>query len=392
MKPYKIEFRERVSLSLTEENEDSVIITGLAVSDKVNSRYMRFTDKALDMASIPSSWQGAKTLVDHEYRSFDIVGQVTAFDRASDGINFALDINPHHPSKVHIQVKRRDIDGVSVGGEAHSVTCSICEKEVRDVECDHYLGIKYEDNIAIGLINDFKLKELSLTGFPADTNAKITGFYDVAQSLNAEKKSRIEESVKKDDVDVSVKIDIDTTDLEKKLGESSERFINPKKEDKSDLKMTDDNPKKEEIIIVENETIQILESALEKFSKENAELSQYVTQKKSEEKESKIAKIMELSDMAKEKLDSFSDESLDATLLTLSKVKQPKVDNKPKGSYTRVPLISLEQADAKSKKELVRQLFGFDSPSESAVKKVQQSKKRPNYMIGEIVIGEKGEE
>jgi len=101
---------------------------------------------------------------------------------------------------------------------------------------------------------------------------------------------------------------------------------------------------------------------------------------------------MELSDMAKENLDSFSDESLDATLLTLSKVKQPSMDNKPKGSYTRVPMISLEQADAKSKKELVRQLFGFDSPSESAVKKVEQMRKRPNYMIGEIVIGKKGEE
>jgi len=371
MKPYKIEFRERVSLSLSEENEDSVIITGLAVSDKVNTRYMRFTDKALDMASVPNSWKGAKTLVDHEYRSFDIVGQVVSFDRAVNGIDFGLDINPHHPSKVHIQVKRGDIDGVSVGGEAHSITCSICNKEVRDIECDHYLGTEYEDIIAVGLINDFKLKELSLTGFPADENAKISGFYGVAQSLNAEKKSRIEESVEDGGVDVSVKIDIDTSDLEQKLEESSERFINPKKEDKSDLKMTDDNPKKEEIIIVENEKIEILESALEKFSKENAELSQYVTQKKSEEKESKIAKIMELSDMAKEKLDSFSDESLDATLLTLSKVKQPKVDNKPKGSYTRVPMISLEQADAKSKKELVRQLFGFDSPSESAVKKVQ---------------------
>lgn len=392
MKPYKIEFKERISLSLTEENEDSVIITGLAVSDKINTRYMKFTDKALDMASIPNNWQGAKTLVDHAYRSFDIVGQVKNFDRVSEGIAFGIDINPHHPSKVHIQVKRKDIDGVSVGGEAESITCSLCNNEVRAVECDHYLGNTYEGKTAIGLINDFKLKELSLTGFPADDNAKITGFYGVAQSINAEKKSRIEKDAQDNVVDVAVKIDIDTTELEQKIQESSETFINAKNEDKSDLKMTDDNPNNEEITIVENEKIQILESALDKFSKENAELSQYVTQKKAEEKESKIAKIMELSDMAKEKLDSFSDESLDATLLTLSKVKQPKVDNKPKGSYTRVPMISLEQADAKSKKELVRQLFGFDNPSESAVKKVEQMRKRPNYMIGEIVIGEKGEE
>lgn len=386
--PYKIEFREKVELSLTEVNEDSILITGLAVSNKVNTRYMQFTEEALDIATQSKNWQGAKTLVDHEYRSFDIVGQVKSFDRVSEGIAFGIDINPHHPSKVHIQVRRGDIDAVSVGGEANSITCTVCGEEA--VNCNHMLGNKYDGEIAKAKINDFYLKELSLTGFPADIDAKISGFHAVVQSLNKIKSDRIEK------LQNSSIVQTDTT-------ESSERFINTDNKDKGDLKMSAEEIKSE---VVENKQqedfekkLEVLQSALEKYSKENEELkkvtdtqSTYIEQKKAEEREGKISTIMKKSDMKRESLDEFSDEELDSSLKVLSTVKVPEEDaNIIQPSQTVVGKPIVEQSKMEKGKALTRELFGFPDPSKSAVKKVQQTKRKPVYDISEIVIGEKGE-
>jgi len=387
--PYKIEFREKVELTLTEVNEDSILITGLAVSNKVNTRHMQFTEEALDIAVQPKNWQGAKTLVDHDYRSFDIVGQVKNFDRVPEGIAFGIDINPHHPSKVHIQVKRRDIDAVSVGGEAHSITCNVCGEEA--IDCNHMLGNKYDGEIAKASINDFYLKELSLTGFPADTDAKISGFHAVAQSLNKIKSERIEK------LQNSSIVQTDTT-------ESSERFINTDNKDKDDLKMSAENTKSE---VVEKQQdfekeLKVLQSALEKYSKENEELKdttkdydnlkKYVEQKKAEEREGKISTVMKKSDMKRETLDEFSDEELDSSLKVLSTVKVPEEDaNIIQPSQTVVGKPIVEQSKMERGKALTRELFGFPDPSASAVKKVQQTKRKPVYDINEIVIGEKGE-
>lgn len=385
--PYKIEFREKVELTLTEVDEDSFLVTGLAVSNKVNTRYMQFTEEALDIAAQPKNWQGAKTLVDHEYRSFDIVGQVKNFDRVPEGIAFGIDINPHHPSKVHIQVKRKDIDAVSVGGEATSITCTICGEEA--IECNHMLGNKYDGEITKAKINDFYLKELSLTGFPADTDAKISGFHAVAQSLNKIKSDRIEK------LQNSSIVQTDTT-------ESSERFINTDNKDKDDLKMSAENTESE---VVEKQQdfekeLKVLQSALEKYSKENEELkkvtdtqSTYIEQKKAEEREEKISIVMKKSDMKRESLDEFSDEELDSSLKVLSTVKVPEEDaNIIQPSQTVVGKPIVEQSKMEKGKALTRELFGFPDPSKSAVKKVQQTKRKPVYDINEIVIGEKGEE
>jgi len=452
-KPYKIEFREKVDLELTDVNEDSVLITGLAVSNKVNTKYMRFTENALDVATKKENWIGAKALVDHEYDSFRIVGQVKNFDRVPEGVAFGIDINPHHPSKIHIAVKRGDVDAVSVGGYANSITCSICGEEA--VECHHRLGSKYDGKIAVGLINDFHLKELSLTGFPADTNAKITGFYGLAQSINdlkrelefgpsyAERKNlpdssfampeqrklpykdkngkvncswvrdalRLANKVKGGAPSSAIsklrsaakKCGIETEQNDIDDEESSEKFINIDNKDKSDLKMSAENIKPN---AVKNEQqkdfekeLKVLQSALEKYSKENEELKKiaeeqgkFIEQKKAEEREQKIVKIMQISDMKRETLEQFSDEELDSSLVVLSGVKVPKEDVKiVPTSQTIVGKPIIEQSRKEKSKAVLRELFGFPEPSETAVKKVQQMMRKPVYNINEILIGDKGE-
>ena len=385
--PYKIEFREKVKLELTNVGDNSVIVTGLAVSNKLNTRYMQFTEEALDIATKPENWQGAKTLVDHEYKSLQIVGQVKNFDRVESGVSFGIDINPHHPSKVHIQVERGDIDGVSVGGYANSITCSVCGEE--SVECNHMVGNKYDGKIAKGKINDFYLKELSLTGWPADDHAKIDGFYGVAQSLNKIKSDRIEKL-------------LNTTVTQTITEESSETFINTDDKDKSDLKMSAENTKSEAVEKQHKDfekELKVLQSALEKYSKENEELktitgtqSKYIEQKKAEEREEKISTVMKISDMKREALEEFSDEELDSSLKVLSTVKVPKEDATIiQSSQTVVGKPIVEQSKMDKGKAIARELFGFPDPSESAVKKVQQTKRKPVYDISEIVIGDKGE-
>jgi|GEM_PF-4203428 len=182
---YDLSFVNYTTIELSKDSSDATV-KGVAVSYLLNSHYLKFTDQAIESAIeiFNKSRRKPRVLIDHEVNTKNVVGVVKKLYKTDKGLGFEMSINPKHPSGIFFAIERGDVDAVSIGGTSTSIKCSICGEEIRD--CEHYLGQDYEGKIAYGLVQNFTLKELSITAFPADEYAQIDSF-TVAQSINIDK-------------------------------------------------------------------------------------------------------------------------------------------------------------------------------------------------------------
>lgn len=388
MTRYDLNFTNKIKLS--SEDEDSIIIEGVAVTGNVNSKYLQFTETALKQAA--KSLKDVKILIDHAYDSTMVVGKVLATKRKEEIVFFEGDINPKHPSQIHISLVRGDVDAASVGGYAKSIKCSICNSEAH--ECEHFIGEKYKGKIAVGLVQDFSAQELSLTAFPADKNAKIDNVYAVAQTINDAKKQRGIIDIRHDE-------DEESAESFKRDANRSDDELKNKIQEGIDME-TPTIDKTPEVKQTEAEAqLKVLQSMVEKLAqenedkdKENTNLSQrldkqedFISKQIAKERDEKIQEIVRLSGIELAEIEKLEDSLLDAQLQVVRKFK--KVNQST--ASVRQPNVEMTKTQ---RKELVRKVFGFPKPSEKAVKIIQDMKDEKEMMTNYSIefFSRKGDE
>ena len=420
---FNITLVNKTPMTLSKNKENDVIVEGIAVSNDINVRSLIITRDAMTSAvqRFKKDVRKPKVLIDHEYDTTNVVGRVLNLNVADDGLRFKISLNPDHPSGIYKAIERGDVDAVSIGALVSSIKCSICGGEI--LECDHELGLKYDNKMAIGLVGDMHLKELSITAFPADENALIKDVIAVVQSINASKKSiaSVESPIKKvteiDPKYISItstgtdsNFDISTIPVFKgttsdgdtvilKYDENtntykiSEKFINNKKVSESDIIMTNENSTEKNEVISQEKPQEnlILQSALEKLATENKELERrlkeqeaFINQIKRKDREEKVNKLLQLTTLKREEIESYSDEALDASIKMLEKVVAKKDVKSEERKLNRSLAIQPEYTgDVDDIKKQIRSLFGFPEPSEKAKEtaKVISVLRKKGYML-----------
>ncbi len=239
--------------------------------------------------------------IDHAYinpfgtstPSEKVIGHVDTYSSDDKGANFAMDINPDHPSKIHQAILRRDINGVSIGANVkrEDLICSIDGNQIMGDECEHYWGQKLENGDRVVMeIDDYSLDELTVTAKQADPDGVIN-LSNIA--------------------DATLTFSLDAYDKEGKLIENGlviqkdiqgENLKNTKKYDKDDTNMTgqagSDNDKADEKSGVSLDKFDQLVDTVSKIKAStdasNVALLSYLQAQENKEKDTLLAQKTEI--------------------------------------------------------------------------------------------------
>jgi len=236
-------------LEFTEDEGTDVkhlFLEGIAHGFKTNLKFIQIREGATRKAvrrfnAEQKAGRIHQVWIDHAYANFfgsstpteKVIGHVNDYGYTKNGARFKMDINPDHPSKIHLAVMRKDIDGISIGADVNhkDLYCSICKAPMYGEDCNHYAGQKLENGDRVIMeVDDYSLDELTITAKQADPDGKIN-----LSELNNEK------------VDSTITFSLDVYDTDGKIVENGmklqkdiqgETLKKIKKYDEVDTKMT----------------------------------------------------------------------------------------------------------------------------------------------------------
>lgn len=239
-----------IDIKFAEDKETGVkhlYLKGTAHGFKINLKYIKIRQTAARKAvrrfnAERKAGQIHQVWIDHAYinpsflgnpaRSQYVIGHVDDYSSSDDGADFAMDLNPDHPSQIHKAVLRRDIDGISIGADVKKddLYCSIDGKNMFGDECEHMIGQKLENGERVIMeVDDYRLDELTITAKQADLEGKLK-FSELSGNI-----------------DSTITFSLDTYDKNGKLVKQGVKFQkdiqgeslkNTKKYDKVDINMT----------------------------------------------------------------------------------------------------------------------------------------------------------
>jgi len=236
-----------------------------------------------------------------------VVGHVDKIDPSDEGQNFDMDINPDHPSQIHLAILRRDIDGISIGADVKHewLYCSVDGKQMFSGDCEHYPGQKLDGGrVVLMEVDDYILDELTVTAKQADPEGRVA-----FSQLN--------------DVDATLTFSLDTYDEKGKLirkgvevikSSSDETFKNPEKQIKVDRDMTKEADSEQETPQVTSDAFNQLKDIVQSMATSSKESSdrfdKYLQAQEQRETAMLEAEKKEKIDVLLKSTDAFNEEDL----------------------------------------------------------------------------------
>ena len=165
-----IQYNTTFTSEISEENGRKIIlISGTLMNDKMNANYWILPAEELN--SIATQFKGHPIKLQHANSDWEIIGSgVSAFVDGTDVKYIAKITDSKAVDKFESCTWTADNMGISPSVQPTSIECSICGKDPQvygEDSCNHYIGEKYEDEVAGIITHGNKLIESSLTSRPA---------------------------------------------------------------------------------------------------------------------------------------------------------------------------------------------------------------------------------
>ncbi len=271
-----------------EPKDDFTHVAGFAVHE---GTFNQITILKEELEKSVNSLIGRPILKDHEALADNVVGKVTYADirmdpdTATPAIYYEADIDNDEEDFLR-KIEKGLLNAVSVSFNCSHI-CGICGEPV--FECPHWFG---DDGFKV-LAREMKFRELSIVAVPADSDATVTmEFADNEVNFEELKNLKQERRTK-------------MSEFETKYTQVVEEFSNYKMEKNDEITGLKEEfkAKEEEYEMKISDKVEealALKTELEKFTEENKQLNEKVT-----EYENKFAEIEEekLSDLRKQVTD-----------------------------------------------------------------------------------------
>lgn len=193
------------------EGKKKVVLSGTLLHDSMNKNF--WSVKSEDLDAIAKSVGKTQPIdIQHSMSDWEIVGSFISGHKSGKVVSYVGEITDTKAvNKFETDTWTADNMGISPTMEFGGLTCSICGKDPRKGECNHYRGETYDGKIAYVILVKPKLVRAGLTSRPAyapgaGTISTVALNAELEKLLKKEVKSMTDDTLKEQIAQKDVKI------------------------------------------------------------------------------------------------------------------------------------------------------------------------------------------